>query len=316
MPSPDYPYRIQGLRVNRREVLRYAFVAGVGLVAIPLIGCGKDEGEEVAKATSTTVATAVPPSGSFDSDGVKIHYETFGEGKPIILVHGFTLSLKYNWVGPGWVDALKPLRRVVALDCRGFGESDKPHDPEAYGNENMAGDVLRLMDYLDIEKADIFGYSMGSGIACYLLANHRERLTSAIMAGIGDRFVLGPADEVRSNDMAEAMLAEDPSQITNPVARNFRAIAEAIPGNDLEALAACALRTREPVDAAALGAVDIPVLLLNGGKDDVMGPADELVAAIPRATQVIIANADHLVVFDPLAREPALSFLKRQQEEG
>jgi hypothetical protein len=78
MPSPDYPYRIQGQRVNRREVLRYAFVAGVGLVAIPLIGCGKDE--EEARATSTAVATAVPPSGFFDSDGVKIHYETFGSG--------------------------------------------------------------------------------------------------------------------------------------------------------------------------------------------------------------------------------------------
>jgi pimeloyl-ACP methyl ester carboxylesterase len=314
MPSPDYPYRIQGQRVNRREVLRYAFVAGVGLVAIPLIGCGKDE--EEARATSTAVATAVPPSGFFDSDGVKIHYETFGEGKPIILVHGFTANLKVNWTGPGWVEDIKPLRRVVALDCRGHGESDKPHDPEAYGNENMAGDVLNLMDYLGIEKADIFGYSMGSGITCYLLANHRERLTAAIMAAIGDRFVLEPADEVRSNDMAEAMLAEDPSQITDPVARNFRAIAEAIPGNDLEALAACAMRAREPVDAAALGAVDIPVLLLNGGKDEVMGTADELVAAIPRATQVIIADADHLVVFDPLAREPALSFLQSQKEEA
>jgi pimeloyl-ACP methyl ester carboxylesterase len=214
------------------------------------------------------------------------------------------------------VEDIKPLRRVVALDCRGHGESDKPHDPEAYGNENMAGDVLNLMDYLGIEKADIFGYSMGSGITCYLLANHRERLTAAIMAAIGDRFVLEPADEVRSNDMAEAMLAEDPSQITDPVARNFRAIAEAIPGNDLEALAACAMRAREPVDAAALGAVDIPVLLLNGGKDEVMGTADELVAAIPRAMQVIIADADHLVVFDPLAREPALSFLQSQKEEA
>ena len=123
MPSNDYPYRIQGLRVNRRDVLRYAVIAGVGLVAIPLVGCGGDE-KEKGKATSTAVATAVPPSGFFDSDGVKIHYETFGEGYPIILVHGFPANLKVNWLGPNWVDALQPIRRVVALDCRGHGESD------------------------------------------------------------------------------------------------------------------------------------------------------------------------------------------------
>jgi len=58
MPFTELPFRIQGLKMNRREVLRYAVVAGVGLVAIPLIGCGKDE--EEAKATSTPVATAVP----------------------------------------------------------------------------------------------------------------------------------------------------------------------------------------------------------------------------------------------------------------
>ena len=74
-------------------------------MAIPLIGCGKDE--EEAKATSTPVATAaaVPPSGFFDSDGVKIHYETFGSGYPIILIHGFTANLKVNWLGPNWVEA-------------------------------------------------------------------------------------------------------------------------------------------------------------------------------------------------------------------
>ncbi len=207
MPSTDYLYRIQTMRVSRREALRYAVVAGVGLVAIPLIGCGEDE--EEAKATSTPVATAVPPSGFFDSDGVKIHYETFGEGKPLVLVHGFVLNITYNWVNSGLVDALQPVRRVVALDCRGHGQSDKPHDPAAYSSEKMAGDVLNLMDHLGIEKADLFGYSMGSGISCYLLACHRERFNSVILAGTGDRLVLRSTDESRSDAMVNAMLAED-----------------------------------------------------------------------------------------------------------
>jgi pimeloyl-ACP methyl ester carboxylesterase len=312
MPSPDYPYRIQGLRVNRREVLRYAFVAGVGLVAIPLIGCG--ESEEKAKATSTPVATAVPPSGFFDSGGVKIHYETFGEGKPLVLVHGFVLNITYNWVNSGLVDALQPVRRLVALDCRGHGQSDKPHDPAAYSSEKMAGDVLNLMDYLSIEKADLFGYSMGSGVSGYLLAYHRERFNSVILAGTGDRLVLGSTDQSRSDAMVNAMLAEDISQVTEPTVRAFRALADAIPNSDLKALAACAQRLRESgtIDRADLAAVDIPVLIVNGENDNVVGEVDQLAAAIPGVELVIIPGADHLVVFDPRFKEPVLSFLEEE----
>jgi pimeloyl-ACP methyl ester carboxylesterase len=312
MSSPDYLYRIQGLRVNRREVLRYGFVAGVGLVAIPLIGCG--ESEEKAKATSTPVATAVPPSGFFDSDGVKIHYETFGEGYPIILVHGFTANLKVNWLGPNWVEALKPLRRVVALDCRGHGESDKPHDTEAYAVENMAGDVLNLMDYLGIEKADLFGYSQGAVISCHLLAYHRERFRSVALTAPLIRFILGPTDESRAGVMADAMLADDPSQITDPMLRSFRALADGIPNNDRIALAACArsLDESQPIPPADLAGVDIPVLIVNGENDDVAGNPDQLVAAIPGARKVIIPGADHLVVFDPRFKEPVLSFLEEE----
>jgi len=310
MPSNDYPYRIQGLRVNRRDVLRYAVIAGVGLVAIPLTGCG--ESEEKAKATSTPVATAVPPSGFFDSDGVKIHYETFGEGYPIILVHGFTANLDVNWLGPNWVETLKPIRRVVALDCRGHGESDKPHDPEAYGNEIMAGDVLRLMDHLGTEKADLFGYSMGSAISCHLIVYHRERFTSAVLTGTGDRFFFDSAGASVTNPMADAMLAEDPSQITDPIGKTFRALADGIPNNDRLALAACSQHVREPVDRADFARVDIPVLIVNGANDDVAGKADELVAAIPGAKLVLIPDTDHLVVFDPRAKEPVLSFLEER----
>ena len=86
---------------------------------------------------------------------MKIHYETWGEGYPIILVHGIIANLKLNWLVQNWVETLRPIRRVVALDCRGHGESDKPHDPAAYGSENTGQDVLRLMDYLGIDKAEI-----------------------------------------------------------------------------------------------------------------------------------------------------------------
>jgi hypothetical protein len=98
----------------------------------------------------------------FKSNGVPIHYEVFGEGEPIILVHGFASSLKGNWVTTSWIDTLRPVRKVIALDCRGHGQSGKPRDPKSYGGHEMEDDVVGLMNHLDIQKADLFGYSMGA----------------------------------------------------------------------------------------------------------------------------------------------------------
>jgi pimeloyl-ACP methyl ester carboxylesterase len=308
MPSKDRPYPLQTVRVNRRELLQLAVLAGTGLAGILLFGCGSEkEKQEV----PTQMATTVAPSGFFDSDGVKIHYETFGQGKPIILVHGFASSLQGNWVVTGWAEALQPVRWVVALDCRGHGQSDKPHDSEAYGGEKMAGDVLRLMDHLSIAKADLFGYSMGAGIAGYLLAHQRERFTSVILGGIGNVFAYTGGE--RSSVITDALLARDPSQISDPVGVAFRAFADLNPNNDLEALAACARRVRQPIDRADLADVDIPVLIVDGGNDILATNPDELAAGIPGASLVIIPDRDHLtVVPDPRFKERVLAFLAEQ----
>jgi pimeloyl-ACP methyl ester carboxylesterase len=133
-----------------------------------------------------------------------------------------------------------------------------------------------------------------------------------VLTGTGDRFFFESAGATVANGMAEAMLADDPSQITDPMLKGFRALADGIPNNDRAALAACSGHVREPVDRADFARVDIPVLIVNGSNDDVAGKADELVAAIPGAELVLIPDADHLAVFDPRAKEPVLSFLEEQ----
>ncbi len=297
--------------MRRREVLRLAAAAGAGLAGMLFVGCGDDD-EETGTPPAATTAT-VAPSGFFDSDGVQIHYETWGEGYPIILVHGIIANLELNWVAANWVETLQPLRRVVALDNRGHGESDKPHDPESYGAENMAGDVLRLMDHLGIEKADLFGYSMGASISAYLLARHPERFSSVILGGVGDQFLFGSLAEGEPDPVAAAMLAEDPSTITDPVGQGFRAFAEGVPNSDLKALAACASRVRGAVEPSELADVNIPVLIVNGADDDVMGEADEIVAAIPGAELVIIPDTDHLTaVPDQRFKDAVVAFLEAQ----
>src|SRR5664279_1590973 len=98
---------------------------------------------------------------SFKNGNVEIAYLDEGTGDPIVLVHGFASTKEVNWVNPGWVTTLtRAGRRVIALDDRGHGASSKLYDPAAYHSTKMAGDVVALMNHLNIEHADVMGYSM------------------------------------------------------------------------------------------------------------------------------------------------------------
>lgn len=127
---------------------------------------------------------SIAQADEFDSDGVKIHYIDEGEGEPVVLVHGFASSIKLNWELPGVVGLLSKSFRVIALDCRGFGQSDKPEGEESYGVK-MVDDVARLMDHLEVKKAHVVGYSMGGCIVMKLLASHPDRVLSAVLGGWG-----------------------------------------------------------------------------------------------------------------------------------
>lgn len=248
----------------------------------------------------------------FDSDGVTIHYEVFGDGQPIVLVHGFASNLQDNWVLTGWVKRLLDQgRRVVALDCRGHGESAKPHDPEAYADGAMAGDVIRLMDHLEIARADLMGYSMGGGIALDLIMRHPQRFRRVVLGGVGG--ITRRATE--SSAIADALAADDPSAASGIVARGFRQFAEQR-GNDLKALAACIRRGRSRPEPEALASITLPVLVAVGEKDDLVGRADTLAEAIPGARLVTVSDRDHLtVVPDDRFKEAILGFLGEEPVE-
>lgn len=243
-------------------------------------------------------------SGFFNSNGVRIHYADEGEGDAIVLVHGFAASLDGNWVRTRWFEALRELRRVVALDCRGHGGSDKPHDPEAYALEAMSGDVVRLMDHLGIERADLFGYSMGSRVALRAVTDRPERFTSLVLGGTGMR-------RGRRTNVADAMQSGDPASIEDPVAKGFRAFAEA-GKNDLDALAAVMRAPFRELDPARLAEIELPVLIVNGQNDAIVHNVEGLAASIPGARLVKILGKDHLtVVPDQRFKDAVVQFLQR-----
>lgn len=128
---------------------------------------------------------------SFDSGGVKIRYVTEGKGEPVVLIHGLAANAgSWSQTGLKKVNVFAALAkdyRVIAMDCRGHGKSDKPHDPDKYGPE-MTDDVVRLLDHLKISKAHVVGYSMGAGITCDLMLKHPERVRSATLGAGGPYF--------------------------------------------------------------------------------------------------------------------------------
>lgn len=120
----------------------------------------------------------------FDADGVRIRYVDVGEGYPVILPHGFALDIEMNWALTGLLESLPGEFRLIALDLRGHGKSDKPGESDGYGRE-FVNDVLRLMDHLGIGQAYVVGYSMGGRIALRLLTEHPDRIRAAVLGGSG-----------------------------------------------------------------------------------------------------------------------------------
>ncbi|MGQ0742317.1 MAG: alpha/beta fold hydrolase [Alphaproteobacteria bacterium] len=241
--------------------------------------------------------------------GVCIAYETLGEGAPVLLVHGFASNREINWRKPGWYEWLtRAGRRVIAMDNRGHGESDKPHDIQFYDEGLMAGDALAVLNALKISSCDMVGYSMGAYLLIRLMHDHPARVARAVLGGVGGTY-FGFWDK-RAKKIADAMLAKDPAEITDPMAQEFRRFAERA-GDDLEAMAACIQRPRITFTMEELKAITTPVLIVCGENDEMAGPPERLARVFANARLEIVAGRDHQrTVGDPVFKQAAVEFLR------
>jgi pimeloyl-ACP methyl ester carboxylesterase len=247
---------------------------------------------------------------SFDNGAVEIAYLDEGEGEPILLVHGFASTKNVNWVYPTWVsDLRKNGRRVIALDNRGHGESAKLYDPADYSIPMMAGDVIALMDHLDIPRADVMGYSLGARMTAWLGLTKPERLRSAILGGIGMAMVDGGGP---GENVAAALEAPSLDDVSDPVGRTFRAFADQT-RSDRRALAACLRGSRGLMSREEVAGINVPVLIAVGTTDEVAGSAHGLGELIAGSQVLDIPGRDHMrAVGDKVYKSGVADFLSRR----
>ena len=242
---------------------------GLALVFAVLLLPGAGRGEE----------------GSFDSNGVKIHYYIEGKGEPVLLIHGFAANAQFQWGLSGIIMCLAKDHRVIALDLRGHGKSGKPTEIKHYGPE-MAEDAVRLLDHLKIKKAHVAGYSMGSLIASKLLVSHPDRLLSVTLGGTGaipegtklPAFIDKVGDSLeKGKGLGPLYVALTPPGKPKPSEALIRMLNVMFVGDNSKALAAVVRSWKTlTVPNDKLKANKVPVLALIGADDPLKESVDIL----------------------------------------
>ncbi|MFA5882529.1 MAG: alpha/beta hydrolase [Acidimicrobiia bacterium] len=237
----------------------------------------------------------MPTFASFD--GTEISFDDQEDGPAVVLLHGFAADTNINYVRPGIFDALLDEGyRVIAMDFRGHGISAKPHDPAAYADDALTRDVRALLDHLGLDSVAVVGYSMGAGVALRLGAIE-PRVRAVVALGVGSASLERGTDDRPS--FGDALLADDPETITDPLGKQFRRLADSIRADRI-ALAACMGTPHAGVEHH-LDEIAVPVLVIAGTDDDLAGDPGAIAERIAGARSLTVPG-DH---FDANA-QPAL----------
>lgn len=217
--------------------------------------------------------------GFFDSAGVKIHYIEAGAGEVVFLHHGQGGNAR-NWVDVGIVERLAPEFRVIAIDARGHGQSDKPHTPESYGVE-MSNDIIRLLDHLGVEKAHIVGYSFGVWASIKAVVSHEDRFLSATFGGAAPDWEWPQELDERVRANARNM-RENPEQRVVDLGLDNLALSLVIEGT-----------SQLVVPKESLERLLIPLMAIVGSEDRQFNPVRRLAELLPDMKYVVMNGVDH-----------------------
>lgn len=236
----------------------------------------------------------------FNSAGVKIRYVIEGEGIPVVLIHGWQADAAM------WGKELRPAKgyQLIALDCRGHGQSGKPRWIKDYGPK-MADDVVRLLDTLKIKRAHLVGYSMGAFIVAKVLERQPSRVISAVFGGQAPILQTGnnrPAEEVsifynavkRGKGLGAYIRYARPNM--SPETAD-KVAASMFGSRDVRALAASGMSFPAlAVPSSALSECRVPALFIHGSREaaSTLEAVEKTRALMPRSSHFVVPGTDHM----------------------
>lgn len=251
------------------------------------------------------------------SDGVRIGYEILGQGKPLVLLHGF-FGDRETWHAAGYVNVLAEQARLILIDARGHGESDAPSDSASYRMSQQVADVLAVLDALSIERAAFWGSSMGGTIGLRLLATNPNRISAFIATGAHAETVKPPQEEVDRE--AELFRTRGVAPFIDHLEQQGALpdwMRAAMLAANPHALAALTLGLVERDDTerddivGALAQCRTPVLMLAGEHDPRLASIRRTADRLPGAVVVELPGCGHFDAFvrSDLSVPPARTFL-------
>ena len=256
------------------------------------------------------LVTEMPePQYVMSEDGFRLATYTWGDldAPTVLAVHGFASSARDNWVATGWVrDLLRAGFRVLAVDQRGHGLSEKPHEPADFSMANFVDDLRKVLNVYLIDEFVYLGYALGARVGWHTAVDMPQSLCRAVLGGIPDGKPLGRIDLAQ----AKAHLATG-AEVTDPDTINYIRLAERVPGNDLRSLIALAEGMRFDDEDPDLGAPPTqPVLFATGEKDTVLEQSKKLAAGVPTGSFIEIPGRHHFnAPGSRHFREPGVAFL-------
>src|SRR5215213_8007066 len=232
-----------------------------------------------------------------DRDGVKIHYEVYGSGPPLLLTHGYS-STSAMW--DGQIEALSKHHRLVLWDMRGHGQSDYPDDHAAYSEALTVADMAALLDEVGAASAIVGGLSLGGYMSLAFYRAHPERVRALLIIDTGPGFKKDDARDTwnkRAHDTGERFEREG-LEILKSLSRERSTVSH----RDASGLARAArgmLTQRDARVIESLPDVRVPSLIVVGADDTpFLAASDYMAAKIPGAQKVVIPAAGHAVNID------------------
>jgi pimeloyl-ACP methyl ester carboxylesterase len=238
------------------------------------------------------------------SDGIQIHVRETGEGRPLILIHGYISEAETNWIKYGHAALLAEAGfRVIMPDLRAHGLSGKPHDPTHYPKDILADDQFALIAHLGLTDFDLGGYSLGGRTVARMLARGC-RPTKAIISGMG---LQGLTNTSRRGAHFRHVLTNLGKHGRGSPAFMAEAFLKTTGGDPLALLGILDTFVDTPLEAIA--GFDLPVAVICGEEDQDNGSASALAEALPHGQLISIPGNHMSAVVKPELGQAIRDFL-------